>query len=259
MAGRRFLPPPGPPSPFFAWGLSAWKDHCSTPAPLLGTPPPCGLQPPAPAWSRASLPIRDGHLGLPLPGSPCPVSAPLPLQAPTPCRGPCSPTAASRPCSPVTTSGWGVWWAESRRVPHTRHPCLEVSTQVQSTPGLCLSTRGSSAPAPKGRRPPAQAGTSQSVWGEPNLISTPAMLRQEALWRVGKMPTGRATAGRFTEKEVETARKRAPSVQGAGALSPIRWARASLTTIRGGRTPSDTLLWPLTPRRGTGQHPALTP
>lgn len=44
------------------------------------------------------------------------------------------------------------------------------------------------------------------------MISTPAMLRQEALWRVGKMPTGRATAGRFTEKEVEAARKRALSV-----------------------------------------------
>ena len=58
------------------------------------------------------------------------------------------------------------------------------------------------------------------------MISTPATLRQEALWRVGKMPTGNATAGRFTEKETEMARKRAPSVQGAAALSPVRWARA---------------------------------
>ena len=153
-AGRRFLPPRGPPSPFSAQGLSAWKDHCPTPAPLLGTPPPCSLWPLGPAWSRASLPSRDGHLGPPRPGSgsPCPLSAPLPLQAPTPCRGPCSLRAGPRPCFPVVTSGWGVWWAESRHVPQAHRPRIEVSTQVQSTPGLCLSTRGSSAPCcPQGQ------------------------------------------------------------------------------------------------------------
>ncbi|CAI9152670.1 unnamed protein product [Rangifer tarandus platyrhynchus] len=43
-----------------------------------------------------------------------------------------------------------------------------------------------------------------SVWGEPNVICTPATLKQEALWSVGKMPADRVAAGRFTEKRHTT-------------------------------------------------------
>lgn len=173
-------PPPTAVRSWYSWPQVPASPRASFPflclgivcleGPLPHTSPPPGdtasLWPPAiSACLVSGLPSQQRW-----PSGPAPsrqllptLSAPLSLQAPTPCRDPCSPIAAPRRCSLVATSGWGVWWAESRRVPHARHLRLEVSTQVQSTLGLCLSTRGSSAPDPKGRRPPAQAGTSQSV------------------------------------------------------------------------------------------------
>lgn len=127
----------------------------------------------------------------PHPGIPCPLSALLPHQVASPLQGPPLPNSSSQALLPAATSGWGVQWAESNPSVCPAHIILALKSAAgfragggaSPLKGSCLSMRGFPLPpSPKGSRPLAQAAFSQSVWGEPNLTSTPPTYAQVCIY-----------------------------------------------------------------------------